>query len=203
MGDPTSQVSALLRSLPVDEGTAAELVSRVRRRFDERAAEAAAPVDSALNGRVDVLEQRLVGLTQELQQRRHTIPGFVAQRLDERNRETVATAVALTAQDAASETTNALAAPPLTDFQGCVAASARADEAARAVHRVLDQATELSSHIGAASTSAAYPSVTDKAITHVEDGKENSSAASVLRRRLASTAEQRQLRAAALPQCLT
>ena len=201
MGDPAEQVASLLRSLPVDESTAAELVSRVRRRFDERAEEAAAPVDDALAGRVAALEQRLVGLTQELQQRRHTTPGFVAQRLDERNRGDVSAAVALPVQDATSEMPNTIAAALAADFQGCMAASLRADEAARTVHRVLDQAAELSSHIGASSDSAAYPSVIDKAITHLENGKENSAAASVLRRRLASTAEQR--RAAALPQRLT
>jgi hypothetical protein len=80
-------------------------------------------------------------------------------------------------------------------FSTCIDATTRAEQCARDIQRTLDQSTELSTHISAVSSSSVCPSATDAAITHVEE-KENNLAVSVLRRRLATTGEQKQYQAA-------
>jgi hypothetical protein len=162
-------------------------------------AEAAAPPDEALGARVAELETKLLGLTQELQQRRQTIPGWIAQRVEEQNQSAVSTAMATSqeataamdvAEDAAAvETRLAVASQELLR---CAAVSTGASQATTDVRSALEQATDMAAQLSSVQTSASTClTETDRVIAHAED-KENDVAASMLRRRLEAQRQQQQ-----------
>lgn len=159
------------------------------------AAEAAALPDEARKARIATLEAKLLSLSHDLQQRRYTLPGWISQRLEERNRTIVngalTDAAAATADDAeASGASAAAAASGLAsallggcgELASCAAAVARSEQTTREVQQALGQATELASTIHDAHVSASHPYTTDVAIAVAE--KENQAVVGLLRRRL-------------------
>ena len=155
--------------------------------------EAAAPPDEALGRRVSELESRLHRLSQDLQQRRSTIPAYVAQRLETHSRQVVSAAVE--ADDSPWRTdrvedvefTETCLAPLSSELQRCSVISMHADQALSVVERALEQANEATTQLASicdTSTSRCQTS-TDRVIVD-HGGKENASeaAAAILRRRL-------------------
>ena len=110
--------------------------------------EAAAPPDEALGRRVSELESRLHRLSQDLQQRRSTIPAYVAQRLETHSRQVVS--AAFEADDSAWRTdrvedvefTETCLAPLSSELQRCGFISMPPDQALSVVERALEQANE-------------------------------------------------------------
>ena len=145
-----------------------------------------------LGRRVSELESRLHRLSQDLQQRRSTIPAYVAQRLETHTRQVVSAAVE--ADDSArtdrvedAEFTETRLAPLSSELQRCSVISMHADQALSVVERALEQANEATTQLASicdTSTSRCQTS-TDRVIVD-HGGKENASeaAAAILRRRL-------------------
>jgi hypothetical protein len=138
------------------------------------------------------LEGRLQLLTQSLQQRRATIPSFVAQRLEAQGRQAVGAALSVDAQAAGSAADGpapqSLAATngQLADeLQRCRTVSAHAAQATAMVMRALEQATDSTAQLASihGTSGPACQTATDRVIA--VDEKENASeaAAAVLRRR--------------------
>lgn len=193
------QVSALLNQLPVDQSTAALLVARVQQRYEQRLADANAPVDEERKVRVAALEERLVTLTAQLRERRETVPRWTAQRAEESNRTALSTAVLSSGQHApASEADQSMAADETrlalsSALQHCTTVStACAEQATRQVQRAVEQANDMATQIGStvgAVGAGCNNTATDLAIAPRggADGrdKENSASdlAAVLRRR--------------------
>jgi len=193
MAAAAEPLRALLGSLPIAPETAESLCARVEERFATRLAEGSAGPDEALVARVGGLERRLVELNQELQQRRRTIPGWVAQRLEEGNQTAIDAAVAadLLADDPSQAAQTQLAL--IGEFQQCSAVASRAEYAGDEVQRSLQQARDLTAQLSAMPSSAA-PTDTDRAIRvapaeEKENGK-NPTAAVFLRKRLEATCQQ-------------
>ena len=141
-------------------------------------AAAGRPADEALKGRVAALEDQLIKLSQDVHQRRQTLPSWMAQRLEEQQRATISSAAAAAAappREVAAELSSALEQLG-AEMRRFTSASTRVEEGASAVQRALDQSAELTSQIHATADCRAYPTLTDKAI---EVEKENSSDASM------------------------
>ena len=153
-------------------------------------AEAAAPPDEALLKSVSDLEGKLLTLTQELQQRRESIPGYIAQRLEEQNKQVVGETVAEQPEATAEAAENAAAAetriaPAASGIQICTAVTTQAHQATSDVQRALDQASDMASQLKAINdaSSAACATETDRVITQTEKENSSDAAADIFRRR--------------------
>lgn len=151
-------------------------------------AEAAEPPDEALVERVAKLEERLRDLTHELQQRRQTIPNWIAQRLDEQNKRAVVLATTADADEAPAA--DADSAPEtrlgalLGELHRCGAVSSVAEQLSGDVQRSLQQASELAAQLSTMQSSiAGCMNATELAILQPPADKENQTAASMLRKR--------------------
>ena len=155
-------------------------------------AEAAAPLDETQRERVAKLEEQLVGLSAQLQQRRQTVPAWTAQRLEEQNRsaltQMMSTSTANEAAPVADEGCETRLAVTTSALQQCAAVSAQASEhAVGEMQRVLEQANDVVAQIGATVGSmGGCATATDLAIASTDTyEKENAShiAAAALSRR--------------------
>ena len=158
-------------------------------------AEADAPLDE-VRTRIATLEAKLLGLSHNLQQRRRTLPGWLAQRHEERSRSAVdgmlAEAAALAAADAKESTTAAaagrlaLAAPSALPIGAVLGAAMAAGKSNTEIQQVLCEAEQLVATLRDVHASTARPTSTDLAIAF--QNKENAGVVGLLRRRLATTA---------------
>ena len=158
-------------------------------------AEADAPLDE-VRTRIATLEAKLLGLSHDLQQRRRTLPGWLAQRHEERNRSAVdgmlAEAAALAAADAKESTTAAAAGqlahatPAALPIGAVLGAAMAAGKSNTEIQQVLSEAEQLVATLRDVHASTARPTSTDLAIAF--QNKENAGVVGLLRRRLATTA---------------
>jgi hypothetical protein len=186
-----STVTAFLAAHGVD---APLLAARVQERVDARAAEAAAPRDDARGARVAALEEELARLTEQLQQRRQSVPASSAQQLEGRQRDTLLALSAEPAGTSAEDGTENADAPTAlvsTLRQYTTVSTACADQASGEVQHALDQANETAAQIGSLASrgGVAGATATDLAIAPptAPDGREkenvDDAAAAALRKR--------------------
>ena len=135
------------------------------------------------------LERRLQNLTHHLQQRRATIPSFVAQRLEAQGRQAVDAAlnnVRVLPESACSHDNVVVSGDHLAEeLQRCSAIGESVTQASSIVMQALEQAKESAAQLATihGSNGSTHETVTDRVIA--VDEKENASeaAAAMLRRR--------------------
>jgi len=139
---------------------------------------------------VAALEVQLTALTEQLRQRRETVPSQTAQRLEEHNRNDLGSLVTMVQEEAAhaeqGATTEETRLAMTSALEQCTSVStACAEHATSEVNRALEQANETAAQIGATLVSVGgCPTATDLAIAPPGGHeKENLDAAAALRRR--------------------